>query len=66
MQDKPKYDPLRKIDTREQYVMLECTSFKCKYLPDGVVLGVPRSNYVHGSYKCEKCGKALVIKKSLP
>jgi len=58
----PKYDPLRKIDTREQYVVLECLTFECKYSPDRVSTLIPRDNYVHGSYKCDKCGTTLTVK----
>lgn len=62
MEDKPKYDPLRKINTVEQYIKLECPRSKCRYSPDGLGLMVPKYKYMPGAYKCEKCKTELIIK----
>lgn len=52
-----------KIEAENQHIMLECPRFECRYSPDAVGTGVRLKDFVHGKYKCDKCGSELVSKE---
>lgn len=55
----------QQLEAQEQYIMLECPKFECRYNPDAVGIGVKVKDYEHGKYKCEKCGSELMSKDDI-